>query len=155
MLEKCICPQTPFSGKAREQDTKVENKINPHRYSESVDILYSTNIFAFDSPRTFNSFASSILPQNRNVIRRLHIDYHIDIEATYTLGAGIWRRSCDTIAGMPTLEELYIWLIKDDALVSASDSNITDPIRVIKGVRDFKVELVWAAEYDWDVYCLR
>lgn len=55
---------------------------------------------------------------------------------------------------MPGLEELHIWLIKDDGLVSASDSNIVDPMKAIKGVRDFKVELVWTAEYDWDMYCL-
>jgi len=118
-------------------------------YSESIDVLYSTTIFMFGSPRTFNLFASSIPSPSRNAIRRLHIDYYVDGERTYGIGAGIWQRCCDTIAEMPSVEEVYIWLIKDDTLVPVTDSNIIDPMRVIDGVRDFRVDLVGTVDYDW------
>jgi hypothetical protein len=117
------------------------------RYAESINILYSTNIFTFLSPFSFNLFASSISLHDRTIIRRLHVEYRFDI---YTSPSDIWKQFSNTIADIPGLEELYIRL-DTGSLHSTSSSTASDMFNqmgMIKRVQDFEVELMQPAQYD-------
>src|SRR5947207_12215147 len=102
-------------------------------------MVYSNNIFKFATPSTICLFASTIHPQCRNALRRLHIQWSIcetryrdaDHDCLYTFHPGSWQRVCDTIAAdMLGLEELYIELNREGVFL-ATDSDILDPMRVV------------------------
>lgn len=81
-------------------------------------------------------------------MRCLYIYCIVDREILSLTDLAMWKKSCNTIADMRGLRELHIVLQKFGHSF-ASDSNILDPIRVIRRVRDFELKLTWTARYDW------
>ena len=92
-------------------------------YSEAINILYSNNVFNFDSLESFVSFSCEILPQRLDSVRRIQLDFRFNFSVLYTectprTNWQRWERTWRIIASMVALQEVTneILLARDDEI---------------------------------------
>lgn len=144
--------------------------MEPGRYSESINILYSQNVLNFYQTRTFVDLQRSILPQRLDSICSLHLSFQLELHWFGDLmesgdeiypermeaGDGIypldvphyWQSAWKIIAGIKSLHSLRVSFcehrmgVEQDALV-----HLLKPMTAIS-VPKYEVELYWPAEVD-------
>lgn len=95
-----------------------DNELTKGRHQEACSVLYKTNIFTFFDLRTVEAFRCSILPEYWTAIRYIDIyamfyrkdDMKDSVEARSQLQLEAWPHVCATLASMPNLRGLRIFV---------------------------------------------
>ncbi|OCK84925.1 hypothetical protein K432DRAFT_439645 [Lepidopterella palustris CBS 459.81] len=83
-------------------------------YSEAINILYSTNTFAFDDIDALLWFGSTVLPQRLSLVTSLHFDWVFlrsfltRTEARPPNDKPTWENACEVLASMTKLRNLKV-----------------------------------------------
>ncbi|KAF2495742.1 hypothetical protein BU16DRAFT_618497 [Lophium mytilinum] len=95
-------------------------------YAESIEFLYSSNIFSFRSPYTLERFVDGLTPQSRDDVRAFHLDLKLP-----SLGAPKdgWKSIQDMLPLLPGLRELEIRVHCYQGLRAAREEKGLDLLR--------------------------
>jgi hypothetical protein len=116
-------------------------------YSETIDILYSKNVFNFDSLESFVSFSCDVLPRRLDRVRRIQLDFRFNLSVLYTEATPRtnwlrWERIWLIIASMLALEEVrmrFSW--PEMSKSSGEDLRIMEPMQLVTGLKLFEVTM--------------
>jgi len=130
-------------------------------YSEAVPILYSTNTFSFIDLDCFRYLSATILPSRFQAIKKLEIEWYLtwpiydDFAQRMLISTSLypphdeatWEEIWRIIAGMSGLQKLRVELNYFDGFRDDECENkMLAPLRQVKGVKDFVVNLGWSGK---------
>lgn len=129
------------------------------RYSESIDLLYSRNIFGFRQTRTVVDLQHTILPQRLHSIRSVHlyfllqlIWYGTDLEAAEHFSPldipFFWESAWKTIAEMKSLQSLCVELT--DSRVDNEYPNMNGLVQLLKPMITVRIPK-FVVQFDWPI----
>jgi hypothetical protein len=131
------------------------------RYSEAIPILYSTNTFSFIDLDCLRYLSATILPSRFQAIKKLEIEWYLtwplydDFAQRMLFSTSLypphdeatWEEIWRIIAGMAGLQKLRVELNYFDGFRDDECENkMLAPLRQVKGVRDFVVNLGWSGK---------
>jgi hypothetical protein len=86
-------------------------------YGEAISVLYAENAFCFQSLHVLQGWLATLLPQRRDVLRKIHIDLSYNVNSHSSprvngLAISIDQRTCHdvftAVAHLPILQELEV-----------------------------------------------
>jgi hypothetical protein len=93
---------------------------SPNSYAESIELLYSSNVFDISSFEGIFFLSTTILPQRMNAIKSLQLFYSIDY-LWKEIGKGrpelppenkaLWEANWRIVAGMNSLKRLDVFIM--------------------------------------------
>jgi hypothetical protein len=106
-------------------------------YSEAIDGLYSSNTFSFRDPKTFQKFATALLPQRLAQLRTLHLDLNCTPPHAGTPSqrgspssvGEIFTNICITLSSVPQLHVLELRIHLTTGSLSRIQPEAIDPLR--------------------------
>lgn len=136
------------------------NYTDAHRYAETINILYSKNVFQFYDPGDIRHFSKTILPQRANSITSIMMDWERPfsifnkdntIPKMNREELRLWKEVWAIIAGMESLRELKVILKPHKTEVPYERRKLMcEPMMEIKGLRKFELIIPWNDEGKWD-----
>lgn len=133
-----------------------------HRYSESINLLYSTNAFSFSDLDCLRYFSCTILPQRFALIQTLDIEWCMawpiyDPIAQQLLltnpalyppnDEATWEETWRIIADMPKLRFIRVSLLYFDGFRDAAcESKMLLPLRRVTRPEKFELHVSWEGE---------
>lgn len=116
-------------------------------YSEAINILYSNNVFNFDSLESFVSFSCEILPQRLDNVRRIQLDFRFNLSVLYTectprTNWPRWERTWRIIASMVALQEVrmrFSW--PEMTKFAREELRVLEPLQLVTGLKLFEVTM--------------
>jgi len=125
-------------------------------YQETIDLLYATNVFDLDDPRTLFYFSRSVPHQRLASITKLHVYFPLRYQCwhrnkdAYPVRAppydeSTWKQFWHTIAiQMPRLADLRLCLLVE---ASGTPMKVTHawikPLLEIRGLRTFDLDILY------------
>jgi hypothetical protein len=117
------------------------------RYTEAVPILYTRNIFDFDSLESLIAFSCTILPKRLDSIRHLRFDLHFQFSLYFSENTPYsdwprWERTWRIISTMTRLRDLranITW--SRPSLSPREERRLLDPLRQVNGLDVFEVTI--------------
>jgi hypothetical protein len=138
-----------------------------HRYSEAIDLLYSTNQFVVTHADIIEFMPRLLLPQRINAIQSLYFDWRIrgsppcpitdsSPNEDNDLKSRTWTTIWKNLAGMEGLRELYVDLYVDhtrwDIIRTADTSSLVKPIMAVTAPRYFELRLPFTCRLDKELW---
>lgn len=122
------------------------------RYNEAISVLYSLNIFDFDSTETFLAFSCGILPQRFDSIRSIQLDFQFSVATRFgeshpEIDMPRWERTWRVIATMRDLQEVKVRIDWPRGVASGKEISpdkevaFLEPLMLVKGLKVFEVLL--------------
>ncbi|KAF2230335.1 hypothetical protein EV356DRAFT_536488 [Viridothelium virens] len=107
-------------------------------YSETIELLYRNNIFAFEHLEAVQVLRKTTLRSRLDTIRIVCLDYRFG-RRMFPVDGGMWPETCETFAGLAGLQSLYLQL-HGEGLDSGKDNHhaVLEPLRQITHVKTFK-----------------
>lgn len=113
---------------------------DPARYSEAIDLLYTSNTFNFHRPWTLHFFRITILPKRFALVRNIVISYRI-LSTMYSepedsgfrdpLSEEEWECCCEAILAMTGLRKMEFFVLP---LIPSSWNRIVPIMSRLKGL---------------------
>ncbi len=124
------------------------------RYIDAVKVLYSSNIFDFDSMETLIAFSTAVVPARFDSIVSLQIDFYFPLslyfnEATPQNDLARWERTWRIIGSMKSLQFLWVRIAwpKQDIGVR-EERRLMEPLCQVGKLHCFEVSLP-PTETEW------
>jgi hypothetical protein len=132
-----------------------------HRYSEAIDLLYSSNQFVVTHADIIEFMPRLLLPQRINAIQSLYFDWRIRGSPPYHVTdsssnegndpkSRAWTTIWKNLADMEGLRELYVDLYVDhtqwDIIRTADTSSMVKPIMAVIAPRYFELRLPFTCQ---------
>lgn len=107
------------------------------RYTETINLLYTTNTFCCHDPRGIIHLADALLPQRLAVLESIYIDMH----PVYCFDSRVWEECCEILAAMPRLRKLVVKIETYGRMEDYRDSVVAclDTLVAVKQPREFEV----------------
>lgn len=124
-------------------------------YTEGVGLLYSGHTFSFAETRYLSVFATTILRQRLNMIRKLHLERPLPFRRISTRTeesdcsreeAEQWRSCCKIVNGMEGLQDLCIDVFnleKRELQTPEMERDALQPLMMIRAVKVYVVRVSW------------
>jgi hypothetical protein len=130
------------------------NNINS--YTESIDILYTSNTFSIWQNDTLFDLQSTILPERFSSIKSLRLHWQFRISQTFQRNAcgdleikvdppwdvETWVRACKILQNMPALRELRV-IVQGPFLLNSDVVDMLKPLKEVRVDGSFEVRVPW------------
>lgn len=136
--------------------------LTEDRYSESINLLYSTNAFSFSDLDCLRYFSCTVLPQRFALIQNLDIEWCMTWPIYDPIAQNIlqtspalfpphdeatWEETWRIIAAMPKLEFVRVSLLAFDGFRNtACEESMLAPLRKVTRPKHFEVHVSWDGE---------
>src|SRR6187402_160261 len=125
-------------------------------YINTIEILYKTNTFDFDSMETLIIFSNMILPHRFNSIQSLQLDFRFSLsnnfkEKTPLNDSYRWEQTWKLIASMKALRHLWVRISWPPALSASDETGFLQELAQVKGLKTFEVSLPQVRGSEWEV----
>lgn len=125
-------------------------------YIEAARVLYSSNIFNFDSMETLISFSTAVVPARFDSIISMQLDFRFPLseyfqEATPSNDSARWERTWRIIGSMRSLEFLYVRIAwpKKEMIRPREEKRYMEPLCQVRELNCFEVSLPALDGMEW------
>jgi len=127
-----------------------------NRYTESTDILYTSNTFSIWQNDTLFDLQSTILPGCFASIKSLRLHWQFRFSQTFQRNAcgdleikvdppwdvETWQRACKILQNMPALRELLV-IVRGPFLLNSDVVDMLMPLKEARVSESFQVRVPW------------
>ena len=114
---------------------------------DAIPLLYSSNVFDFDSMEGFISMSCALLPQRFDSIKSVQLDFRFSLslyfsETTCFNDWPRWERTWRVLASMRSLQNVWLRISwPKEALYDTEEKRYLEPLWILTYMRIFEVSL--------------
>jgi hypothetical protein len=116
-------------------------------YAAAVEVLYSSNIFDFDSMESVVSLSCAVLPQRFDSIESIHMDFRFSLSCYFSESTPLndgprWLRTWAILGSIKSLQNLWVRITWPSLKISnALEQKILEPLWMVNRLRVYEVSL--------------
>lgn len=118
-----------------------------NRYTDAIEVLYSSNVFDFDSMESLILFSIAIVPKRFDAIQYLQLDFRFSTSSFFSESTAYndpprWERTWRVIGSMKSLQEVWAWMSWHRLEFSpVEEARLIEQLHQVRQLKTFEVSL--------------